>query len=155
MTRGELARYADVKERDVDSALGVMEELGMVDQGVPVTVCNWSERQYESDDVTARTAKHRSKEQLKNVPTNNVGTDQITETETDSARTQRGTRIDESFSVTVEMRAWLAAECPRVNLEWETQKFVDWAKSATGPNAVKRDWVRAWKNWMRRVQEAA
>ena len=89
MTRAELARYADVKERDLDRALELMEQFAMIDQGEPITVLNWSERQYESDKTTERTRKHRSKEQPKKqrepvptgVPRNTPETETETETE--------------------------------------------------------------------------
>ncbi|MBA2707602.1 MAG: phage replisome organizer N-terminal domain-containing protein [Gemmatimonadaceae bacterium] len=90
MTRGEIARYADVKERDLASALDSMAALGMISEanGV-VTVANWSTRQYESDDVTARTRDHRerSKEPRKAVPTNVPGNTPETEAETENRNT--------------------------------------------------------------------
>ena len=32
----------------------------------------------------------------------------------------------------------------------ELARFRDWAKAATGPNAIKSDWQAAWRNWLRR-----
>jgi hypothetical protein len=63
MTPSELARYADVKLREVDDGLAVMRALSMIrmngDQVIEVT--NWDSRQFESDNVTARTAAYRER----------------------------------------------------------------------------------------------
>ena len=34
-----------------------------------------------------------------------------------------------------------------------TDRFLDHWRSAGGTNARKRDWVAAWRNWMRRADE--
>jgi hypothetical protein len=65
MTRTELARYADVKPRDVEEGLSAMQALKMIkingDEVIEVT--NWDQRQFESDNVTARTAAYRERSQ--------------------------------------------------------------------------------------------
>jgi hypothetical protein len=63
MTTGELARYADVRERDVEPALQLMESLGMIDGRNPITVPNFSHRQYESDCSTPRTRALRKRQE--------------------------------------------------------------------------------------------
>ena len=91
MSEKELAELADIPLRQVRGGLTQMESLSMITQvsGV-ITVTNWSQRQFESDDVTKRTTAHRerSKEPDRNVPKNNVGTFvgtyQKTETETET-----------------------------------------------------------------------
>lgn len=67
----------------------------------------------------------------------------------------RGTRIPEPFTLTPDMKIWARTECQDVDVRLETKMFVDWARSASGSNAVKKDWERAWKNWMRREQKKA
>ncbi len=73
MTLAEIADYAGMKEREVGPALEAMVRLGMVtvDEGV-VSLPNFTSRQYESDNVTARTREHR--ERSKDVPKDDVGT---------------------------------------------------------------------------------
>lgn len=66
---------------------------------------------------------------------------------------QRGTRIPETFTVTEEMRAWVSSRCPDIDWNLHTENFVDWAKSTSSRAAVKKDWTRAWKTWMRREQD--
>ena len=51
-------------------------------------------------------------------------------------------------------RAWARSELtnPRVTDEWiesETDRCKDWAFSTAGQKAVKCNWNRFWKNWMR------
>lgn len=66
LTDDELAKYADVHRRVVTTGLSKMVEFGMLekdgDQGV-WRVCNWEERQWESDDVRKRVATHRAKKE--------------------------------------------------------------------------------------------
>jgi hypothetical protein len=63
MTRAELARYADVKLRDVDEGLALMQAMSMISMNGDeiIEVTNWDQRQFESDNVTARTAAYRER----------------------------------------------------------------------------------------------
>ena len=65
----------------------------------------------------------------------------------------RGARIPDTFTVTDEMRAWVEDRCKDIDWNLHTENFVDWAKSTSSRAAVKKDWVRAWKTWMRREQD--
>jgi hypothetical protein len=67
----------------------------------------------------------------------------------------RGTRIPANFTVTPEMVAWHQENTPGVDGRRETAKFIDHWQAASGANAVKRDWVAAWRNWMRKAAEWA
>lgn len=115
MTRTELARYADVKERDLDAALTLMEQFDMIDQSEPITVTNWSERQYESDDVTVRTRKTRSKERSKGVPANAPDTESETDTPPNPRRA--GARTNGTNPRAVGVDAFLGAVVT-VKPEW-------------------------------------
>ncbi len=72
-----------------------------------------------------------------------------------TGRRVRATRIPDEFTVTDEMQAWVQRDCPAVNWRSETESFVDWAKSCGTQKAIKSDWVRAWRNWMRREQKTS
>ncbi len=63
---------------------------------------------------------------------------------------KRATRIPEPFIVTREMRQWAAEELPGFDVDRATRPFVDYWRSASGRTATKRDWVAAWRNWLRR-----
>ncbi len=80
-----IADYAGVKERDVESGMVEFQRRGMVELDLLGcwSVPKFGERQYESDNSTVRTRKHRSREPDGNVPWNVSGTDQKTETETE------------------------------------------------------------------------
>jgi hypothetical protein len=65
----------------------------------------------------------------------------------------RGTRIPEHFTVDDSMREWAAARCPMVDIETETEKFVNYWSAKAGRDARKTDWRRTWQNWMLRAEE--
>lgn len=62
-------------------------------------------------------------------------------------------RLPDDFAVTAEMVAWHQANTPHVDGRRETEKFIDHWRSASGANARKRDWVAAWRNWMRKADD--
>jgi hypothetical protein len=67
-------------------ALETFQRVGLITingDGYPV-ICNWSKRQFKSDDVTARVHKHREVTTKRNVSCNVSETDQITDTDTDT-----------------------------------------------------------------------
>lgn len=67
-------------------------------------------------------------------------------------RATRATRLPDDFTVTEDMKTWARENVP--NIGWiEHEKFVDHFLSISGPNSRKVDWVRAWRNWMRRANE--
>lgn len=67
-------------------------------------------------------------------------------------RATRATRLPEDFAATPEMIAWARDNTPHVGAH-ETAKFVDYWLAASGRNATKRDWVAAWRYWMRGAQD--
>lgn len=69
--------------------------------------------------------------------------------------TKRGTRIPEPFPVDADMVEWAHSECPLVDGKYETAQFCDYWAAKTGTNAVKLDWSRTWKTWMRKAQRDA
>lgn len=97
MTAQELADFADVPLRDVSVALGAMEAMSMISRhdGV-IYVTNWGSRQFESDNVTARTREHRerSQERSNDVPGNGPETETETETEVRTTSVPRAGRSD-------------------------------------------------------------
>lgn len=64
---------------------------------------------------------------------------------------ERGTRIPDDFEVTDDLKAWAHDNAPWAN-RTDHEMFVDHWRSASGPNAVKRDWAAAWRNWMRKAK---
>jgi len=54
------------------------------------------------------------------------------------------------FVQTPEMLAWAAEKAPAVNLDRETERFIDYW---TGQGSTKADWPATWRNWIRRAQD--
>jgi len=67
--------------------------------------------------------------------------------------TKLATRIPDNFRVTPEMVQWAKANVPHVDGRLETAKFTDHFKAASGANARKKDWIAAWRNWMRTADQ--
>jgi uncharacterized protein YdaU (DUF1376 family) len=64
---------------------------------------------------------------------------------------KRGAKFcPEDFEVTAEMRGWACSEFPAVDLMAQTSAFRDWEFKDS-----KTDWVKAWKNWIRRSEGQA
>ncbi|MCT2299777.1 hypothetical protein M3G04_02480 [Dietzia cinnamea] len=71
----------------------------------------------------------------------------------DQAR-KRATRIPEGFTPSPEVIEAMRAECPRVDLEAENRKFVDYWTAKAGKDATKLDWDATWRNWIRRAKDS-
>lgn len=63
---------------------------------------------------------------------------------------KRAQRIPENFGITDEMSTWAKETVPGLDVRPHTAMFIDYWQSASGANARKMDWVRAWQVWMRR-----
>jgi hypothetical protein len=66
-------------------------------------------------------------------------------------RTTQATRASstpEIFPVTEAMRAWGQAQVPGVNVDRETEQFLDHHRAK---GSVFKDWIAAWRTWMRRA----
>jgi hypothetical protein len=126
---------------------------------------NDASAQTDSDEgvYTSRARATRginSKEQLQKTTTTNKLPTTKTKTTTTTlcgvksernhGESRRGTRIPLPFAVDDSMREWAHEKVPTVDVDFETECFVDhWAAKAT--NATKLDWRRAWQTWMRRA----
>lgn len=69
------------------------------------------------------------------------------------SKDQNACRLPDDFRVTAEMVAWARKDVPNVDGRVETEKFRDHWKAASGATARKKDWVAAWRNWMRNADE--
>lgn len=103
-----------------------------------------------------RRYKDRHRRTPEDTPKHQGDTYSNTDSNTDSNQDQSGRaargrparQVPESFEVTEDMRTWVQRECPGVNADAETAKFRDheFAKP-------RSDWLKAWRNWMRRSGE--
>jgi Helix-turn-helix domain len=62
------------------------------------------------------------------------------------AHATRGTSAPEIFPVTEAMRAWWQANAPEVDVERETEQFLDYHRAKGN---LFKDWTAAWRRWMR------
>lgn len=67
--------------------------------------------------------------------------------------TKRGSRIPADFGISEPMREWAESKAIDLNIELETEKFVNYWQSASGQKGVKMDWVATWRNWMLNAME--
>jgi hypothetical protein len=67
----------------------------------------------------------------------------------------RGSRIPADFTVAPAMVAWARANCPSVDGQRETAKFINYYQALAGAKGVKLDWVATWRNWMMNAADRA
>lgn len=61
----------------------------------------------------------------------------------------RGTRLPSDFALPADWFQWaLARGLPEPRIPVEFEKLTNWAANAPGSKAVKRDWFKAWQNWV-------
>lgn len=87
----DLVDFAHMTRTQVERGMDALQTAGIVSYDLARSawhVPSWDDRQYESDDVTRRTRKHRAKgtslERSKGVSGNDSGTPPETETETET-----------------------------------------------------------------------
>ena len=56
--------------------------------------------------------------------------------------------LPEDFTVTEAMNAWASENVPGWSVAFETQKFCNHYRNATGKKALGKDWVAKWRTWM-------
>jgi uncharacterized protein YdaU (DUF1376 family) len=66
---------------------------------------------------------------------------------------KRGTRISEPFMLTSPMREWARSKCPTVDINTETEKFVNHFRQKTGKDATSLDWEARWRNWIMNARD--
>lgn len=91
ISEADLVDTAALKPADVKAGMAAFRQMGMLrtdpNLGCDV-VAKWTERQYESDDVTTRTRKHRSKERPRNADGTFQGTTPEAEADTEVKQEQ-------------------------------------------------------------------
>lgn len=65
-------------------------------------------------------------------------------------KSESASRIPEPFILTRAMRDWAAAEVPGLDVDATTRQFVDYWRASSVKTAIKRDWVAAWRYWLRK-----
>ena len=159
-SQAALAREARCSDRQVRRALVELEELGVVER-----VRRTSTRGRATNAYTLHPNGRRkvpdSQSATSEVPDSQSGgsglseqTTPLIEVDNPEVERARETRtphlIPEPFIVTADMRRWAAQEVSGVDVDASTRVFVDYWRAESGPKAKKRDWVAAWRNWLRK-----
>jgi phage replication O-like protein O len=61
-------------------------------------------------------------------------------------RAKPAQQLPSKFHVTDEMRAWAKAKGVTVNIDFETEQFMDYHQAR---GTTMKDWTKAWQTWMR------
>ena len=72
--------------------------------------------------------------------------------EGEKAALPRGTRITEDWTPSDALMDWAEKNTPNVDVQVETDNFVDYWLAKTGKDATKLDWGRTWQRWMRTAE---
>jgi hypothetical protein len=68
----------------------------------------------------------------------------------EGARKRAATRTcPDDFALTDEMVGWAKSQCPGIDIDRETAAFRDYTFAS-----AKTDWVKTWRNWMRKAKPA-
>lgn len=154
MTYAELADYAGMKPREIEPAVTEMMALGMVVLEGCGALCvkNWKERQFESDDVTARTAKHRSKERSQTVPGNAPETEteqNRTESEAKPYRRKAAREVPDDWTPSDDTREWALSNYPQHAKKGVLLAFIS---NSQAKGLKYRNIDQAFRNWIRREE---
>jgi hypothetical protein len=168
---GRLPPVADVafalrvKNEAAAKVLHLLCDAGLVDTIDGDSVLephNWSQRQFKSDNSTARVQEHRKLKRFSNVSPavtetppeqNRTDTESEAEREAPTLRSgvaHKGTRLPDDFSLS-EAEIEFAASHGYAGdpLAALFSDFRDYWHARAGPQAVKRDWPATWRRWVR------
>ena len=142
-----LARYANASERSVKRDLQELIALGELEvelQNAPMnsqykTNLYWITIQAGVTDWVSRSDSSGKS----GVTTGDTQT--ITNNHKEPKRI--ATRISNDYKPSKTLLDWQFKNFPDINVELETEKFIDFFISS--PKGVKMDWDAAWRNWIR------
>jgi hypothetical protein len=153
----------------IEAVFSAMQEIGLV-SGSEIPA--WKRRQYESDNSTERSRRHREAARNGNATLQGrCATPPDTETDTDTERKKeepsvlerasapqprkaspkaRGSRIAPDWSPSPDDRQSARSEgMPEAEIDRTAAKFRDFWAGKAGASGVKLDWPATWRNWVR------
>jgi len=154
----------------IEAVFGAMQEIGLV-SGSEIPA--WKRRQYESDNSTERSRKHREATRNGNATLQGrCATPPYTDTDTDTdtkkdtslrsvervsapppakpSSKSRGTRLSPDWQPTdADRQAALIEGMPANEVDRTAARFRDFWTSRAGATSVKLDWAATWRNWVR------
>jgi hypothetical protein len=153
----------------IEAVFSAMQEIGLV-SGSEIPA--WKRRQYESDNSTERSRRHREATRNGNATLQGrCATPPYTETDTDTEKKKeepavlerasapaprkaspkaRGSRIAPDWSPSPDDRQSARSEgMPESEIDRTAAKFRDFWTGKAGASGVKLDWAATWRNWVR------
>lgn len=114
-----------------------------------ITICNYDK--YQTADDTSGTAEGTEKG-TRGAQQGHIKEEGKKVKNSPNGERARGARLPDDWSLPMDWGRWALGEgWPEDVIRTEADKFRDHWISATGQSATKRDWLAAWRNWMRRV----
>lgn len=157
-----LARYANITVRQAQKQIRVLEESGEVkiDYQAP-EITKHTNRYWvtvrcprECDGSTAhRVNSTTGGGELHDTPGVNSTTPEPSMNHQEP-KIGKATRIPLPFVITDEMREWAETKIPGVDIDFETESFIDYWK-AKPYHATKVDWPATWRVWMSKTKRTA
>jgi len=157
----ETIRILIAKGLTAQDILDVAEtlEAPKVRSSAAIRQANYRERKKadtEACDVTSDVTRDASQCDIAppNSPPNDIYSNPPLNPPTKS-KSARGCRLPDDWfpkPLPADLAATVAA-WPAGKQERELARFRDWAASATGPNAVKKCWDAAYRNWLRKADD--
>lgn len=146
----ELAFALRITPEELAETKEVFAKKGLLNEG---KIAKWNKRQYTSDSSTDRVRKHRERKRNADETLQQRSvTPPDTDTDTESKREKRATRLPSDFSLTQERRS--IATDHGLNPDRTFANFCDYWKSAPGSKGRKLDWDATWRNWCRNDKNA-
>ncbi len=65
------------------------------------------------------------------------------------AKSKKGSRLNEDWELPDDWYQWANENRPDIDVSLEADKFKDYWLSKPGAGAIKTDWLRTWRNWVR------
>ena len=157
-----LARYANITVRQAQKQIRVLEESGEVKIDYQAPEMTKHTNRYwvtvrcpkECDGSTAhRVNSTTGGGELYDTPGVNSTTPEPSMNRQEP-KIGKATRIPLPFVITEEMRDWAETKIPGVDIDFETESFIDYWK-AKPYHATKVDWPATWRVWMSKTKRTA
>ena len=159
IVRSRAMPLRDVCLTDVGQWLDELAEKGLVqiytwDDKPYLKICRWTERQRANaskfPDESGCYEKNDGQPSDKRPTTDGrtVPEERGARSEERGAR-KRGSRLSASWQPSADEVQWAKSERPDLDVSAEIENFRDYWLAKSGKDAVKLDWTRTWRSWIR------
>jgi hypothetical protein len=147
-----IADVLGCETESIEAIMGQMRSCGLIEND---KVCQWSNRQYETDSSAERVRLHRARKRYGNAGVtlqDRYVTAPDTDTDTDKKERQptvvqrKGSSLPQDWAPSKDLQAYAVEHLKSVpRLRLEVEKFKNhWQ----GNGAVKKDWDATFRNWV-------